>query len=28
LNQKMLVEQAFDLGSSAPEPSMVLSKEV
>jgi 2-oxoglutarate dehydrogenase E1 component len=28
LNQKMLVEQAFDLRSSAPEPSMVLSKEV
>jgi len=28
LNQKMLVEQAFDLGSHAPEPSMVLSKEV
>jgi 2-oxoglutarate dehydrogenase E1 component len=28
LNQKLLVEQAFDLGRSAPEPSMVLSKEV
>ena len=28
LNQKMLVEQAFDLRSPAPEPSMVLSKEV
>ena len=28
LNQKMLVQQAFDLGSPAPEPSMVLSKEV
>jgi 2-oxoglutarate dehydrogenase E1 component len=28
VNQKMLVEQAFDLGSHAPEPSMVLSKEV
>jgi 2-oxoglutarate dehydrogenase E1 component len=27
LNQKMLVEQALDLGSHAPEPSMVLSKE-
>jgi 2-oxoglutarate dehydrogenase E1 component len=28
LNQKMLVEQAFDLGTHAHEPSMVLSKEV
>ena len=28
LNQKMLVEQAFDLGTPATEPSMVLSKEV
>ena len=28
LNQKMLVEQAFDLGGPASEPSMVLSKEV
>ena len=28
LNQKMLVEQAFDLGTHATEPSMVLSKEV
>ncbi|MGH9203228.1 MAG: 2-oxoglutarate dehydrogenase E1 component, partial [Vicinamibacterales bacterium] len=28
LNQKMLVEQAFDLDSHAAEPSMVLSKEV
>jgi 2-oxoglutarate dehydrogenase E1 component len=27
-NQKMLVEQAFDLESHLPEPSMVLSKEV
>ena len=27
-NQKLLVEQAFDLGDRAPEPSMVLSKEV
>ena len=28
LNQKALVEQAFDLGSPASEPSMVLSKQV
>jgi 2-oxoglutarate dehydrogenase E1 component len=28
LNQKTLVEQAFDLGTHATEPSMVLSKEV
>ncbi len=28
LNQKMLVEQAFDLGTHATAPSMVLSKEV
>ncbi len=28
LNQKVLIEQAFDLGSHASEPSMVLSKEV
>ena len=28
LNQKMLVEQAFDLGARPTEPSMVLSKEV
>jgi hypothetical protein len=28
LNQKLLIEQAFDLGGPTPEPSMVLSKEV
>src|SRR5205814_5523576 len=28
VNQKTLVEQAFDLGSHTSEPSMVLSKEV
>src|SRR5215510_92512 len=28
LNQKALVEQAYDLGRSASEPSMVLSKQV
>jgi 2-oxoglutarate dehydrogenase E1 component len=28
LNQKAIVEQAFDLGSPAPAPSMVLSKQV
>ena len=27
-NQKLLVDQAFDLGDHAHEPSMVLSKEV
>jgi 2-oxoglutarate dehydrogenase complex dehydrogenase (E1) component-like enzyme len=28
LNQKALVEQAFELHHDAPEPSMVLSKQV
>lgn len=28
LNQKLLVEQAFDLGAAPADPSMVLSKQV
>jgi 2-oxoglutarate dehydrogenase E1 component len=28
LNQKVLIEQAFDLGVASPDPSMVLSKQV